>query len=488
MIVIGIFVALSAWATSSPAGSSPDDDFHLTSIWCSQISSTTLCETTSDTSIRNVNESLVKVSCFASDANVSGGCQKDLGLFDSSKTVETDRGSFTGNYPPLFYGTMNLFAGEDIPSSALLMRILNVALFASLLAVILFALPLSLSRTVVVMWLITLVPLGLFLVASNNPSSWALTGLGMGWVSLYGFLTIENSRRWILLTTYVISGFMAAGSRGDAALYFVLVSVVVTFLCFVQRKDFYFRLIFPLAMSLVALIFFFSSQQSGVATTGLPFSDLNDPTKDRTALGVLFYNIVQLPFLFTGIFGTWNLGWLDTVMPGVVWALSLAVFISVMFTSLSQMSKRIIASLIFLFLVIVSLPLYVLQAALAHVGEQVQPRYVFPLVIVFAGISLLTIGKETFRFSPLQSVVIFIFLAVSQSVALYVNTRRYVWGLDSSSGWNLDVNTEWWWNFGPSPMFNWVLGSLGFAVFVLGAGAFFKASQAQIHQGKLLSK
>jgi len=36
-------LALSAWAFASPIGASPDDDYHLASIWCANESRTDLC-------------------------------------------------------------------------------------------------------------------------------------------------------------------------------------------------------------------------------------------------------------------------------------------------------------------------------------------------------------------------------------------------------------------------------------------------------------
>ena len=33
---LAAFAALAGWSLASPAGSSPDDDYHLASIWCAQ--------------------------------------------------------------------------------------------------------------------------------------------------------------------------------------------------------------------------------------------------------------------------------------------------------------------------------------------------------------------------------------------------------------------------------------------------------------------
>ena len=39
-----VLVAVGAWAFASPAGSAPDDEFHLASIWCANDARTDLCK------------------------------------------------------------------------------------------------------------------------------------------------------------------------------------------------------------------------------------------------------------------------------------------------------------------------------------------------------------------------------------------------------------------------------------------------------------
>ncbi len=41
---VSFFISLVAWALSSPLGSSPDEDFHVGSIWCADGFSTDTCQ------------------------------------------------------------------------------------------------------------------------------------------------------------------------------------------------------------------------------------------------------------------------------------------------------------------------------------------------------------------------------------------------------------------------------------------------------------
>ena len=50
-------------------------------------------------------------------------------------------------------------------------------------------------------------------------------------------------------------------------------------------------------------------------------------------------------------------------------------------------------------------------------------------------------------------------------MALHLNIRRYVTGIDAS-GVNLDAGAEWWWAGPVGPTAVWLLGSLAYALLV----------------------
>jgi len=56
-------------------------------------------------------------------------------------------------------------------------------------------LPLRRRSTLLWGWIVSIVPLGLFLIASNNPSSWALIGIGSAWLALLGYLETHGKRK-----------------------------------------------------------------------------------------------------------------------------------------------------------------------------------------------------------------------------------------------------------------------------------------------------
>ena len=110
------------------------------------------------------------------------------------------------------------------------------------------------------------------------------------------------------------------------------------------------------------------------------------------------------------------------------------------------------ASLIFV-------PMWILQRSLLLVGEEVQPRYVLPLWVVFIGLLVFqNVGKQTRS----QLISVAILLSIANSVALRQNLLRNTIGIDAYSVVNLDKANEWWWQASliPSPMTVWIVGSL----------------------------
>lgn len=454
-------VALLAWAVASPVGASPDDDFHLVSIWCADAGSASSCQQTGSDSERLVPESLVKASCFAFDAEKSASCQDDLSFTATADTL-TVRGNFVGGYPPVYYATMGLLAGNDVIASAIAMRVLNILLFVGITTALYLLLPVERRAALVWSWVVTTIPLGLFILSSNNPSAWAITGVGMGWIALLGYFETTGRRRIALGALFVLSAVMAAGSRSDGAIYTVLGIVAVGVLSFVRTKRWVLSAILPVVVAAFCIVLFRFSRPVASLTQGLPGAGSGGPAQPHDFFGLLVYNVLEGPSLWTGIFGDqWGLGWLDTSMPAIVWFGGVASFVAVGFTAAGRLDWRKLVVIIGGVLVLWLLPVIVLVAAGDTVGENMQPRYLLPLIVMFAGILFLSPRARPIRFTRLQVVLVAATLSVTQLIALNLNLRRYVTGFDNL-GLNLDSGIEWWWDWAVSPMTVWIVGSVAF--------------------------
>lgn len=469
-------VALVAWSLASPMGAGPDDDFHLASTWCANAANTSACLPGSEDDQRILPEAINEAACYASKPEVSAACQEQEFSLDPTPTVDTARGNFKGAYPPVYYAFMSVFVGPDILASVVIMRVVNALLFVGITVALYLLLPVVRRPALIWGWVITTMPLGIFLIPSNNPSSWAVMGVGSAFFALLGWFEAEGRRRFALGALYAASVVMAAGARGDAALYAVVATGIVLVLTVARTRAFWLNAILPFAMILVAAGFYLSSGQvtsgtsgfsggtgSGGSTGGGTAGGAPDsPDAPLSGFGLIAYNLLNIPKLWAGAFGDWGLGWLDTSMPAVVIFGSVAVFVAIGFGGLSRMSPRKWIVVPGLALLLWLLPTYVLVRGGDEVGESVQPRYILPLIVLLGGLLMLTRGAQRIDFTRAQLVLVGGTLAVIHFVALHMNIRRYVTGTDAP-GPSLDAGAEWWWDIAISPNAVWILGSLAYA-------------------------
>ncbi|NLB48084.1 MAG: DUF2142 domain-containing protein [Microbacteriaceae bacterium] len=240
--------------------------------------------------------------------------------------------------------------------------------------------------------------------------------------------------------------------------------------------------ILPAVIIVLGAFFFLTAGQStGIATVGAtastsaPASSVADSAaagseaSGAAAGGIsgLLANLMDLPWLWTGGAGTWGLGWLDTPLPVSVWVLMIGVLIAMVFWGLQASGTRKSIVLVLALIALAVLPLYILWGKNLRVGEWVQPRYLLPLLLIFVGVALYGFAKDHLGISRLQAAVVFAAVAVSNSLALHNNMRRYISGL-GDAGFNLNTNIEWWWNMPISPMLVWMGGSAAFALMLVG--------------------
>lgn len=472
------FVGLGAWAIASPVGAAPDDDFHLASIWCSLGDREGLCAPGDEANERTVAERLIESSrCFASHPEESAQCP-----LDDETTISTDRGNFDGNYPPVFYSVMGVFAGPDIAVSTIVMRLFNAAIFVGAVSAVLALLRPGQRGPLIWASIVPMVPLGVFLIPSVNPSSWAvLAGLTV-WLATYGYFTAESRGRRIALGAIAaVTAVMGAGARGDSAVFVAFAAFAAALLAFERDRRWVKLALLPLGIAIIGAVFFFlAGQSTGIATVGVtgqaatagdataPVGAVEAAPEAAGGLGLLLSNLMDLPFLWTGGAGTWGLGWLDTPVPVFVWVMMIGLLIALLFWGLRIMTPRKGIVLLLALFAMTAVPLYILQGKGLRVGEWVQPRYLLPLLLIFVGVALFGFAKDHLGITRLQAGIVFAVVALANALSLHNNMRRYISGLGDGSGFNLNAGIEWWWAMPVSPMVVWFVGSAAFALALLG--------------------
>ena len=465
-LVLGVLalVTLLSWALASPPGSSPDDDYHLASIWCARGASEHCGLVPGDPTSRVVPWEVNAVACFAFHSETSAACQQGM---DTLPDAPRSHGNWNGGYPPVFYYVMSFLVTDRLGTSVLLMRGLNAVITIGTIAGLAWLLPRRLRTLVTVPLLITAVPLGVSLFASTNPSSWTVLGVAAFWPALYAAFETKGRRSVLLQGAAILAMLLAAGSRADGCLFIVMAVALVLMLRLRAVPSHPWVLVTCLVCVVVPVLFFVGAGQSSALTNGLgPAPPPAPGAPPVTWVGLAVTNLQALPTLWFGSLGYGNmglLGWLDTSFPGLVGFLATSVWVVVVFGSWRVMSTGKAMALGLVGLALVVYPVVVLGRSGMTVGSGFQPRYELPLLVLLAGLSLLRVDRSAARYSVFQLGVLVTSLVVAHTIALFTQIRRYVTGLDVS-GLDLDRAREWWWHGPLSASAVWTTGSASFAV------------------------
>lgn len=460
--VLGSLLAGTGWALSSPVGSSPDEDFHLASIWCADSNDEAICNRVGTFAnggpIVRVPALLTAAACYAGNSAVSGACQEEVVARGEIETIRVNK----DDYPGGFYRAMNVFAGDDIPASVIRMRLFNVMLAVGLFAALALGGTRATRRIQLYSLSAIMIPLGWYVIASVNPSGWAVMGVTVFGFALHSAFLVRGRAR--LVTNIVLAGVGAAlgmSARGDAAVYTIIVALSVCLLhwrTLMRRRK---LLLLPGAAVVVcAAVALTSSQVASIATP--------EPETPRSGAEVFVQLASSFPLLASGISGYgWGLGWLDTYMPAltVCSAMSVVGFLGLSGVARLNVGKALaVATLGGAF---IAIPLLTLFRARLFVGESLQPRYMLPLAPIL--LLLLLTGRRPdrgLRLGRWEALVIWVMLSAANAAALYTNLWRYVTGTDEAT---LFADVEWWWWSGwPGPVLTWIVASLGFGLFAAG--------------------
>lgn len=476
-----VLVSFGAWGFSSAVGSAPDDDYHLTSIWCSSFAGDT-CDVDPGGEGIYIPEALREgIYCYYHNPIQSAGCQPFLDGTDARPDVAFAHNNPSRNlYPDGYYNFSNLFQTPNIEATALTVRFVNLGIFMAMGIGLFFTIPRRLKTAWLWMWTIGLVPMGMFIIPSSNPSSWAITAVAGAWISLLGYLETKGPRSWVLAAFYGLSVVLAINARIDAILYLGLASLGAVWLSPARGRDLLMKIwpgFFALAFVVVQLIVNPANLARVVQGIGQRSDSIDDPlpwvsvyeTVDSTGFdwALLWNNLWGIPGLWLGVFGgfPWgSLGWLDTSLPQVVLAGTVSVFMGVTFLAVRSADRKKVIALIVMVAAIWLMPLYLLQLGGFLAGEEVQPRYLLPLMMVLFGTIVLTGDGRPVISARGQLWFVIIALGLANAIALHTNIRRYTTGV-RTQGFNLDSPREWWWPFFPDflgPTLLWALGSAAF--------------------------
>ena len=473
-------LTLSAWLYASPPGSSPDDGYHLGSIWCAAGFHPDRCIEAigvGDPDFALAPAVLSELPCVGGDGRQPATCVNGVyaRLENQFRPIPAN---LTGTRASLYYRAANILVTDDHAAAIARIRVANAAVALLLVALTAALAAHDVRRALLATWLVASLPLGLFLVTSLNSTAWGLAGLATFWAN--GLTMLRPGERWrrALATLLATTGMaMALGARTEAAAHLAVMMVAILALSLTdlgwrrRRRNWPWQRVlaasvvatFVLAAMVIAarlsaysyLIGTTSGLEAGWAR--LVARGISNPVLTLTA---------ETPQLWTGALGTWSLGWLDTNLPSIVSVAGTVAFVTLTAFGLIGASRGRSAAVIIVLTGMLVLPVVSLLSNGLIVLEQLQPRHYLPLLYALLGLSLVrSPGQDPLHLNRGARIAIASALSVAHSVALTININRYTRGLTEFLYIDTNRDIEWWWGgVAPSPGLVWVVGSLAFTV------------------------
>lgn len=462
--VAGFALALltfAAWSVASAPGASPDDDFHLASIWCGLGEREGLCEPGTTPEARLIPAAVRDATCYVHQPNDSAACSI---VSQPTEMLEVVRWNWNGIYPPVYYAVTGIFASHNVELSVIAIRAVNVVIFLAVIALLFSIAPPVYRRLSVLAPIVTTLPLGLFIIASVNPSSWAISAAFAVGGSLLLLPRLDGWQRWTAIGLAAVGAFIGAGARADSAIATGLAAVLALIVGLRRHRSSRWLIAAALIVVAISAAFFIVARQSSVATEGLN----SNPPQGFDGYFRLFQIVaLEIPQLLLGVVGTWRLGWFEVPVAAWVWATAAGVLAVTLWTAIRRPGRRRGTAILVGAVAIYGYGIALQILSQAVVGEYVQPRYLLPMIIVLVMTAIAdrsTLDELSTGLSPVQRWVPVIALAIAGSAVLHDTIRRYTVGNDG--GLSLTPGADgWWWSGWPLSSANavWLVGSCAYA-------------------------
>ena len=486
LLVVAVIAASLAWVVSSPVGSSPDEDFHVGSMWCPPPVDESGCELSEEDgkAAVMVPQTAARrfVTCYVLSNNASARCTLEASDDIAAPTSRWD----DGNYPWGYYQFAHLFVQHSTNRAVLALRAFNTLAAIGLLGAIIALADSGLRRAISVALTVAWLPMGFYFIAGMNPSSWAMTGTFAFASALLASTRSEGRRRVGLVACALAGAVLACTSRGDSAFFLFVITVALAFAVPLSRR------IVPeacLACVASALGIWVMSRTNVAASHLASGSDVSG----ESWWHIMYLNVSALPDYLRGFVGyLFGPGWNDVSYQGTVSSGASLVVVALLAWSLRSLSWRRVLSAFVVAGAITGVPVVIGMRGHFSNVEVYQPRYMLPLFAVFLLMLLApspardeggrSLGSRPFRVPQgvagrVSTGLVAAVWGLTNARALYLVIERYAFGR-TAHGMPIDLSTrnlsdgnEWWWPNAPvGPMAVWVVGALaGFVAIALAA-------------------
>ena len=485
-------IVLTGWILAAPPGASPDDGYHLGSIWCAEGFKDGVCvedPASPDRSRVLVPQAVLEIACFTYDGSQSAACQLDA-LDSSFQRLVPSVTNINGERPTLYYRAMHRLIGDgqDIGAATARIRIANATVVLLLVALTALVADRRLRTAFLISFSIAAVPLGLFLLTSLNTSAWGIAGLATAWANVITARDHTNHRNRLAAAALAAVGVaMALGARTEAVAHVGIIAGALIAMWVSESlhrsgwslRDLDRRTalliaggiagVLGLAVGLVAV----APQSAGLDGV---IGDLRSGYARIAAreVGEPFLAIAfEVPTLWAGALGNvWGLGALDTPIPSLASFPLMGMFVGLLAIGLHRGSRARTLAVTLLFVALFVFPTFSLLRAGLLVYEQLQPRQFMVLLFPLLGIALFRFRDEDrFVLGRAGRITAVLALGLAHSMALLVTIQRHTSGLlpgflGEPRHVDFGRDIEWWWASAPHPDVVWAIASLGYLALV----------------------
>jgi len=480
-LATALVIVLAGWLLAAPPGGSPDDGYHLGSIWCADGFKDGICledPGAPDRSRVLVPQGVTGLTCFQYDGQRSAECALDSlspGLQQFIPVTGTNIGR---ERPNLYYRAMHVFVSDDLGTATARMRTANLLVVATMVILTAFVAELRIRRAYLLSSIVVSVPLGLFLATSLNTSAWGLAGLTTLWAN--ALTASSHPVRLNRLLAALLAGaglVLALGSRTEAIGHIAVIAVAVGAVMWWSRRaqrdgtgggrSIARRLALGAgAVVGAALVVLVAPQTAGVDRI---LEDVRTGHDRLTARGIgdPFLAIAfEVPSLWTGALGhIWGLGALDTPIPTLATLPFIGVFTALLVLGLQHGHRGRLVAVAVVAISLFVFPTLALMRSGVIVFEELQPRQFMVLLFLLLGLAILRLpGEPQLVLGRGMRIATVVALGVGHAVALLVTMRRHISGLVEFRYVSFTIEIEWWWTSAPEPNLVWMLASIAYLI------------------------
>jgi hypothetical protein len=303
-----------------------------------------------------------------------------------------------------------------------------------------------------------MVPVGLFIIPSTSPSSWAIAGVASAGICVMNFfISSKKSHQVTAVFGFIMALLFTRNVRTDINIMMAICATLGLVSGFVIRESD--RSLKFDRVKLVRLAF--------LAAPGLLYIHFKVfslyPWQIMSNLRGSFYSLSNdSPQAFLGFLGgSIQLGSADFAPTPVVLILMSVGFVTFIVITARFVPLKVKISSGFGLSLLFFLPYWFSLGAIGLASRYIMAIYLVSLV-TFSASAVTSRRLANFEFSKSSLVTIFLTISLGQSLSLHQSIRRYITGTNIS-GWNLNKGAQWWWTYGPSPLSIWIIGSVAFS-------------------------